>query len=89
MSKGIGQRPKVPPLRGGWEGLNNHAAPLHFAIIVTTRHSSSKLDSALAAPIIDGASIPKKSCKPNAASLLIAEAQPIFMGEAHNVRATF
>ena len=77
-----------PLLRRGRGRLSNHAAPLHFAIIVTTRQSSSKLDSALAAPIIDGASIQKKSCKPNAASLLIAEAQPIFMGEAHNVRAT-
>ena len=48
----------------------------------------ASVDSTLAAPIIDGVSIQKKSCKPNAASLLIAEAQPIFMGEAHNVRAT-
>ena len=62
----------------------------YSSILDSTRFGvgSSKLDSTLAAPIIDGASIQKKSCKPNAASLLIAEAQPIFMGEAHNVRAT-
>ena len=40
-----------------------------------------------AAPLM-GRAYKKKSCKPNAASLLIAEAQPIFMGEAHNERAT-